>query len=373
MVSGEQVIDATPLVATDHDFARVCARFAAADVIGIDTEFVRERTYHPRPGVIQVVDPSGITLIDPLALTSFEPLRQVLANPSLVTLIHACDEDLELLKLLTDTVPVRVFDTQLAGAFAGYGYSLGYRDLVLELLGATLDKGETRSDWCRRPLSATQLRYAALDVAHLPSLYERLSTRLVALGRNTWLEQEFQYRRAVRTADKEPDRAYLRVKRRGTLAPDDHAVLRALSAWREREAQARDIPRRHLLTDEALIELSTIRVFDGAALRRVGKVLRQVPVKSGEELVPCAEAARRAGPSSLDRHVRVRVDAEATKRLKSIVREVADTLGLPQELVANRRALEGLVIAVSKERSAIPAEFLGWRYDLVTTRLLESL
>ena len=91
MVSGEQVIDATPLVATDHEFAKVCARFAAADVIGIDTEFVRERTYHPRPGVIQVVDPSGITLIDPLALTSFEPLRQVLANPSLVTLIHACD------------------------------------------------------------------------------------------------------------------------------------------------------------------------------------------------------------------------------------------------------------------------------------------
>ena len=129
------------LIAGDASLAAACERWSAAGVIGVDTEFVRERTYHPRPGLIQVADNDGVALVDPLGISDFGPLEGLLAEASVVKLMHACDEDLEVLELLTGVSPRNVFDTQLAGAFAGYGFSLGYRSLVEVLLDEVLDQG----------------------------------------------------------------------------------------------------------------------------------------------------------------------------------------------------------------------------------------
>ena len=361
------------LIASEANLAAACERWSAARVIGLDTEFVRERTYHPCPGLIQVADGDGVTMVDPLGISDFGPLEGLLANPSVVKLMHACDEDLEVLELLTGVTPRGVFDTQLAGAFAGYGFSLGYRRLVEVLLDVVLDKGETRSDWLKRPLSPAQLRYAALDVVYLPPIHERLSREMAALGRVAWFEEELEHRRRARAVDRQPEAAYLRVRRRETLSPPHHAVLRALSRWREAEAMVRDMPRRHLLTDEVLITLASEPALDSASLGKIQGLSPRAWARYGQALMTCIDAARTQGPGDTDALVNLRPFAGTMKRMKEIARKEADTHRLPPELLASRRALETLLISVTTNGGDIPQEFQGWRFDIITKTLLDCI
>ena len=361
------------MVTSDADLAAACGRWSAAGVIGLDTEFVRERTYYPLPALIQVNDGDSVAMVDPLHISDFTPFERVLGDPSIVKLMHACSEDLEVLQLLAGATPRGLFDTQLAGAFAGHGYSLGYRSLVHALLDVVVDKGETRSNWLRRPLSSTQLRYAALDVVYLLPMHLRLLRELAALGRTAWLEEELALRRRAWAVDKQPEAAYLKVRRRAALSPAHHAVLRALSQWRETEAMARDIPRRHLVTDEVLIALATAPAGDALSLGDIKGLSERVAARYADALTACIETARRQGPDDLDASVDVRQYAGILERLKRIVRRAADTLTLPPELLASRRGLEALLITVLKSGGDIPREFQGWRFDVVTTSLLDCI
>ncbi len=364
---------ASSLITSDADLAAACGRWSAAGVIGVDTEFFRERTYYPLPALVQVADRDGVVLVDPLEISDFTPFADLLIAPSVVTLMHACGEDLDVLELLTGAPPGRIFDTQLAGAFAGHGFSLSYRGLVDALLEVVLEKGETRSDWLRRPLSPAQLRYAALDVVYLLPMHRRLSRELAALGRAAWLEEELEHQRRARAEDKQPDVAYVKVRRRAGLSPAHHAVLRALSEWRETEARARDIPRRHLLRDEVLIALATEPAPDPASLGTIQGLSERAVARYGQAITACIETARRQGPADPDASVDLRPYAGTFDRLKQIVRRVADTLELPPELLANRRGLEALLISVLENGGDIPQEFQGWRFDVVTTSLLDCL
>ena len=254
------------MISSDASLTTACRRWSAAGVIGLDTEFIRERTYYPRPALLQVSDAQGVLLVDPTEISDFGPFAKVLADPAVLVVMHACGEDLEVLDVMTETTPRRIFDTQLAAAFAGHRFSLGYRELVATLLDVTLDKGETRSNWLRRPLSPSQLHYAALDVLYLLPLYRHLSSALDRLERTSWLEEEFEHQRRARAADSRPAASYLRIRGRGALSPARHAVLRRLSAWRESEAMDRDMPRRHLLPDQALITLANTPAPTGGRL-----------------------------------------------------------------------------------------------------------
>ena len=360
------------LITDDASLATACERWSAADLIGVDTEFVRERTYYPRPGLIQVADHEGVELVDPTGISDFGPLAALLTNASVTKLMHAGDEDLDVVDLLTGVTPVGVFDTQLAGAFAGYGIASSYASLVEVLLGVALDKGLTRSDWLSRPLSSAQLHYASLDVLYLAPMHERLSRELPALGRAAWFEEELQHRRRAWAVSRHPEGAYTRVKRRGKLAPPRHAVLRALSQWREVEAMARDMPRRHLLTDEVLVALASTPDLDAASLDDVEGLSPRARARYGEALLTCIDVARADGPAALDSRINLRPYADTLVRLKEIVKHEADTRTLPPELVGSRRALEALVVSVVTNGD-IPLEFRGWRFDVVTQRLLECI
>ena len=361
------------LITSDADFAAACSRWSAARVIGVDTEFVRERTYHPRPGLIQVADGDGVAMVDPLGVSDFGPLEGLLSDPSVVTVMHAYEEDAEVLEVLTGVTPRRVFDTQLAAAFSGYGFSLGYSSLVATLLDVVLDKGATRSDWLRRPLSETQLQYAALDVLYLLPIHERLARDMTALGRGVWFEEEIAYRRRARVVDSRPEAAYLRVRRRESLPPANHAVLRALSRWRETEAMARDIPRRHLLTDDVLIAIASQPTLDTTTLETIQGLPKSAVARYEQTLMACVDVARSRGPDEADIAVTLRPHAAAMKRLKEIVRHEADAHKLPPELLANRRALEALLVCTIVGQGDIPEYFQGWRFEVVTETLLEAL
>jgi ribonuclease D len=362
-----------PPIDSDAGLAGACARWSAAGIIGVDTEFVRERTYFPRPALVQVADADGVVLVDPLDISDTAPFADLVTDPAVVKVMHAASEDLEVLEVLTGASPENIFDTQLAGAFVGNGFSLGYRALVEALLGVVLDKGETRSDWLKRPLSPRQLQYAVLDAAYLLPMHARLSKQLAALGRAAWLEEEQEHQRRARALDKQPEAAYLRVRGRDRLSPGDHAVLRALSQWREREAMVRDVPRRHLISDEVLVTLAALSAPDAKALENIRELSRRTAADYGETLLGHIQSARNAGPTEIDSPVDLRPYAGTIKRLKRIVRQEADILKLPPELLANRRALETFLIRVLKNGGKIPQEFQGWRFDVITWKLRDVL
>ena len=365
--------DLWSLITNDVALTAICERWSVGGIIGVDTEFFRERTYYPCPALIQVADNHGVVIIDPLEISDFGPLKDVLLDPSILKLTHACDEDLEVLELLTGVTVCNVFDTQLAGAFAGYGFSLGYRSLVEVLLDVVLDKDETRSDWLKRPLSPSQLRYAALDVMYLLPMHERLSREIATLGRSDWFKEEFEYRRRLRTVDKLPEAAYLRIRGREALRSTERAVLRALCQWRETEAMARNIPRRHLLRDEVLLKLSSDLVLDASILGDIDGLPERTRARYGQALLTCIGSARTQTPTHSDNPINLRSYAGQIKRWKGIVRSVADAHNLPPELLANRRGLEELLISVMKNQGSIPTMFQGWRFEIITETLLSGI
>lgn len=360
------------MISGDADLAAACRRWSDAGVIGLDTEFIQERTYFPRPALVQVSDARGVVLVDPVAVSDHGPLAQLLDDPSVLIVMHACAEDLKVLEMMTGTTPCRVFDTQLAAAFAGHRFSLGYQELVETLLNVVLDKGETRSNWLERPLSHGQLHYATLDVLYLLPLYQHLSAELNGLLRASWLEEEFGHQRRKQAADGQPDASYLRIRGRGALRPARHAVLRRLSAWRETEAMRRDMPRRHLLRDEALIGLADAPAPTDGHLRPTGGVSDRFRRRYGSIVAKRIQAALADGPSRADYSIDLRPYTENLARMRDIVRQTAKRIGLPPELLATRRGLESLLKANLKHEP-IPPEFRGWRQAVVTPALLDCV
>lgn len=362
-------IPAPIMISSDAGLAAACRRWADAGVIGLDTEFIQERTYFPRPALVQVSDERGVLLVDPMAISDRGPLARLLDDSSTLIVTHACAEDLKVLEIMTGTTPRRIFDTQLAAAFAGHRFSLGYRELVDALLNITLDKGETRSNWLERPLSAAQLHYATLDVLYLLPLYRQLSAELNARQRTSWLDEEFTHQRRIQAADSEPDAAYLRIRGRGVLRPARHAVLRRLSAWRETEAMRRNMPRRHLLRDEALIGLAGAPAPTGGRLRPASGISQRFRRRYGSTVASRIRASLADGPCGLDYRTDLRPYTDTLTQMRDIVRRTAERLGLPPELVATRRALESLLETMLKHEP-IPPEFRGWRQAVVTPALL---
>ena len=363
-------VPASSTVSSAAGLAAACRRWSDAGLVGLDTEFVQKRTYFPRPALLQVSDAEGVILVDPTKISDCSPLAQMLNNPSVLVVMHACTEDLKVLEVMTGSTPRRIFDTQLAAAFVGHRFSLGYRELVETVLNIALDKGETRSNWLERPLSHSQEHYATLDVLYLLPLYRHLSAKLHRMQRSAWLEEEFGHQRRIQAADSRPDASYLRIRGRGALHPARHAVLRRLSAWREREAMRRDMPRRHLLCDEALIGLAGAPVPTDGRLRPASGLSDRFRRRYGSAVARRIHAALADGPDNLDRRTDMRPHTDTLDRMRAVVHQTAQRLDMPQELLATRRALESLLEAMLN-RKPVPTEFMGWRQAVVTPALLD--
>lgn len=360
-------------VDTPAALARACASCAAVPAVAVDTEFERSVTYHPRPALIQLGDREQIWLLDPIVLADLEPLGRLLDADLPLKIMHSVAEDLAVLRRATGREPGAVFDTQLAAAFAGIGFGLGYHALVKELLGIEVSKDQTRSDWLRRPLSEAQLAYAATDVAHLHEMHRVLSTRVQELGRMPWLIEETGRLRA-RGAEDDGERDFLRLADRAT---DDRArgVLRALCHWRNLEAQRRDRPRRHVADDPLLIALADARPRDLPALERLaewhahrGRARPAALVQAVAQTRDAPPQPRPAGAAELREHRQV------LECLKRAVSQVAASSGIAAALLAPRRMLEQAVIQCRVQgRDALPEEFDGWRAGLLEAPLMACL
>ncbi len=355
----------TPIISTPDALARVAAQLAGSDAVGLDTEFLRERTYRAELCLLQLTTPEGPVCIDPLALPDLGPLAAALAAAAPIKVLHAARQDLEVLLPVVGLV-VPVFDTQVAAALAGFPAQVGYAELVRRVLGHELPKAHTRTDWSRRPLSPEQIDYALDDVRYLLPLRDHLLEAIGRLGRRAWLDEELRALADAGSLSTDPDRAWLRLKGLQSLDPGRSTLARTLAAWRERCAIARNRPRGWILDDTALREIINRVPRTRAALATVPELPEGVVRHSGDELLALVEAAGiEDPPPPLAR--RERPDLAFTARVRRLgeqVQQMAGELDLAAEVLATRRDLEQLA-----RGDADAAVLAGWRRDVVGERL----
>lgn len=341
-------------------------------VLGIDTEFVRERTYRAELGLVQISDGATAWLWDPLSLGSSEPVQRLLQRHEILKVLHAGSEDLEVLLHAVDAAPQPLCDTQVACAMLGQPLQLSFQGAVKWLFDIDIDKDHTRSNWCRRPLKQGQLRYAAIDVVPLPLMLETLRPRLEAAGRWSWMEEEVARMRKVAAATIDPDRVYLRI--RGANSLDDRGLraLRALARWREEVAQARNRARVFVISDAGLMELARLRPASLSAIRAVDQVHPKALERYQRELLDLIAAAESDRtpihrPQPLDNGQR-----QTLNELRRVVKTRARELDVDPALLASRRELERLLRAADAGKPP-PERFLGWRKAAVTDELLSII
>lgn len=338
-------------------------------VLGIDTEFVRERTYRAGLGLVQVSDGKTAWLWDPLCFESAEAIARLLGNPGIVKVLHSGTEDLEVLLHSIGTIPQPLVDTQVACAMLGQPLQLAYQGAVKWLFGIEVEKDHTRSNWLKRPLQPGQLRYAAMDVVLLPRMLAELRPRLEQAGRWIWLEEEVARLQRNAAQPTDPDEAYLRIGGAGRLDGEGLRALRALARWREQTAQARDSARGFVVPDTDLLELARRRPGTLAELRAAVQMHPNALGRYEKSLLQtiaaaAAEPAPRPWPALLDKAQMRQID-----NMKKRVQERAKELGLDPALLASRRELEKLLRATIAGEPP-PERFLGWRKAVITDELL---
>jgi ribonuclease D len=352
-----------PMITTTLALEAFCAAVSNDVFITVDTEFLRETTYYPKLCLIQIAGLETAALIDPLAPgLSLQPFLDLMANKNILKVFHAASQDIEILVNIADLVPTPVFDTQIAAMVCGFGDQVGYEAIVRKLVGAQIDKSSQFTDWSRRPLTPKQMAYALSDVTHLRVVYEKLLAHIEKENRAEWLLGELE---ALADADNyrvDPEQSWRRVKAR-IQSKKQQAVLMAVAAWREREAQNKNVPRGRILKDDALAEVAIqmpqtreamhqLRLLPrGSADSSIGKGIQAAveeglakdaslvpsPKGRGEEMTPAQEAA-----------------AEV---LKLALKVVSEREGIAPKLLASSSDIDAIAVSDDADVQALK----GWR------------
>lgn len=358
----------TRLITEPAALADLTAKVAEAPWIALDTEFTRVRTYYARLGLVQIATTGEIACVDPLAL-DIEPLLEALYAPRSLKILHAARQDLEVFYDRRGSVPVPLFDTQIAAALVGHPEQIAYASLVEALAGVKLPKLHTRTDWEARPLSTEQLHYAQDDVRFLGALYEELAAELDRRGRAAWLEEECRALADAALYANDPAVAYQRIKGGHMLTPAGQARLKRLAEWRERTAKSRDLPRGWVAPDNVLIDLARSAPTDRAALARVRGVTPAVVRTHGEALLDLLHADGKEPGEKLwsDPRPPTAEEQALLRRLQARVEEAATDAGVAPAVVGGRRAVLELM------RGGGGPLARGWRRTLVGHELIGIL
>lgn len=365
-------------MADDAALRDLCERLSKASRLGLDTEFVGEQTFIPRLELIQVAFDHAAAVIDVPAVSSLAPLGPVLEDPHIEKVFHAGRQDLELLHLHVGILPKPLFDTQVAAAMVGYGTQIGYAQLVQRVLGLSIGKDHTLTNWSKRPLAREQLAYALADVEHLLPLHSHLVQRLKSFRRLEWAEEEFAALAAKRgEALNDPRLRYERIRGWETLKPRARAILRELAAWREVEARRRNLPRGRIVRDEMLLALARHPPADLAALREMRGLGPSLVERHGETLlhhiheglaVPASEHPR--APKS------PRPDPETagrTELLQAVLKGCAQRASIASTMIATSADLQALILAGPKRDSLDLPLLKGWRRQVAGELILKVL
>ncbi len=352
-------------ITTTEDLAQYCERWAKEKFVTVDTEFLRETTYYPKLCLIQVAGAEEAALIDPLAEgIDLAPFFVLMANEAVLKVFHAAKQDFEILQLLDGALPKPVTDTQIAAMVCGFGDQVGYEAIVRKLVGAAIDKSSQFTDWSRRPLTQKQQAYALSDVTHLRTVHNKLSALIFENGRESWLDSELAVLTDPATYRVDPEQSWRRIKAR-IQNKKQQAVLMSVAAWREREAQTKNVPRGRILKDEAVAEIAIqmprspqdvndLRlVSKGTANSSMGAALLKA-VADGLARDP------KSIPDAKGRADEMSAAAQAAAEvLKLALKVICESEGIAPKLLASSAEIDQLAI---DDEAKIPL-LEGWRFE----------
>ena len=367
-------------IESSEPLRHLCKQAQREGRLAIDLEFIRENTYAPQLALIQVAVSDTCAIVDPLTLQDLSPLLEVLTDTEILKVLHAAGQDIEVLHWHAGIIAVPIFDTQVAASLVGLGEQLSYGRLVDALLGVSLTKGESYSDWLRRPLLPSQTKYALDDVRYLLPMQDRLSKRLSDMGRASWAADECRKFSNPALYERDPQTLYRRIRNGKNLASQGLAVLRELAIWRDEEAQQRNRPVGRVLSNEVLVDLARRTPQTQDDLQR----LRGLPQREFERSAEALLAAVQRGlsvpeadqPQAENREHRLTPAEELiVKFLDTSLKALSQREKLPPSFIGNRSDLETLVRRYRKNRLATEGSPMleGWRGELVGKDLLAIL
>ncbi|MGY4160861.1 MULTISPECIES: ribonuclease D [unclassified Bradyrhizobium] len=352
------------LISTTSDLAAACDRLAKHKVITVDTEFLRETTYYPLLCVVQMASADEAVVVDALAPgIDLKPFFELMSNEAVLKVFHAARQDIEIVWHLSGTIPHPIFDTQVAAMVLGYGDSIAYDQLVDRVTGHRPDKTHRFTDWSRRPLSEEQLHYAISDVTHLREVFAALDADLRKRDRSDWVSEEMEILTSPKTYDFHPERAWERLKTR-VRKPRELAVLIEVAAWREQEAQSRDVPRSRVLKDDAVGDIAT---HAPTSLDKLGN-LRSLPKgfersKWGADIIAAVQRGLARDHATLPKLEKPRNNsngAATVELLKVLLRMTSERHGVASKVIATVDDLEQIAASDQAEVAALH----GWRREL---------
>ena len=358
------------LITTTADLAAACARLATHPFVTIDTEFLRDSTYYPKLCLLQMASPDEGLLVDPLAPElDLAPFFALMADQNVMKVFHAARQDLEIVWNLGRMLPTPLFDTQIAAMVCGYGDSVGYEQLANDLAKARIDKSSRFTDWSRRPLSEAQLVYALSDVTHLRDIYLALKADLEQTGRTEWLVEEMAVLNHPGTYETKPEDAWMRLKGR-VRKPREVALLIEIAAWRETEAQSKDVPRGRILKDDALMDIVQRAPREPEALSDLRSLPRGFErSRAGADVLAAVERARAVDHKTLprlDRPERHGGNGAVLDLMKVLLKAVSDSERVAPKIIATVDDLE----AIANDDGADVPALKGWRRTLFGEKAL---
>ena len=359
------------LINNNHSLADVCQSAREQSVVALDTEFVRVSSYFPKLGLIQLYDGERVSLIDPLSITDFSPFVALLSDQNVLKILHACSEDLLVFLQEFDQLPQPIMDTQIMARFLGLGTSAGLAKLVRQYLNVDVDKGATRTNWMKRPLSESQLHYAAGDVWYLLPLYHRLQQELAA---GPWLNAVLADCALALTKTKklqtyDTETAYLDIPNAWKLNPLELARLKILAKWRQEVAITRDLALSYVVKSEHLWKVAKYNPRNTSEMLEMGLTNNEVRVR-GKKILQLLAQARRISPYDYPKRIVRILDDARYKKAMRLLQEKAYELtpqGLTLEILASKRSLEELLKWVwlyNEPQDKLPDLLLGWRREI---------
>nr|WP_282437131.1 ribonuclease D [Vibrio amylolyticus] len=363
------------IITEQSDLERVCHQAQQTDVVMLDTEFVRIRTFYPLLGLIQLFDGENLSLIDPTVFDDMSPFVALLKDTSVLKVLHACGEDLEVFQNAFGCTPFPMVDTQIMAAFLGHGLSTGFASLVSEYIEVELDKSESRTDWMARPLSVKQLEYAAADVFYLMPLYEKLLEKVNEAGWWDAAQQESDLLVSKRIKDIDANNVYRDIKGAWQLKPKQLAILKPLATWRYKEAMKRDLALNFVFKEADLLLVARDAIKSSQQMEQEGIDSRAVR-RHASRIIAMVKSAQQTPEDQYPEQIERLMDnpgyKQLFKHLKDEVKKASTKSGLATEFLASKKQLNQLLTWVwKKDRnpSVLPDVMQGWRLELMGENL----
>jgi ribonuclease D len=349
------------LIEDEISLQKLCQQYNEADVLAIDTEFVRTRTLYPKLGLLQIFDGKQLALIDPIAINDLTPFWQLLTNENIVKVLHACSEDLEVFLTSANCKPVNLIDSQIIMSFLGHGLSIGYAAMVEHFTGVALDKSESRTDWTKRPLTQKQLDYASADVDYLFQLYPKLLAEIEQVGRLDYAKQETQLLIERKFTPIDEDNLYRQMKMVYRLNSKQLNILQHLTRWRFQQAKKRDLPIGFVAKDHTLMAIAQYNPQNIEEMNKLqGAELLDIRHK-GKAMLSIVKSASQTGESDYPAKI-TRLDEypgykQIFKTVKAFIVAIAEKNSLAIENLASKKQIN---------------QFLTWHFNVNDVRALNS-